>query len=67
MYNLGVLLREKYSEFLGNTYTPEITRMRTTEYDLSILSAQLVNAGLWPPTGDQIWLEGLNWQPIPSG
>lgn len=65
MYNLGVYLRERYNEFLGHTYMSEITKMRTTEYALSILSGQLVNAGLWPPTTDQIWLEDLNWQPIP--
>ncbi|XP_019885210.2 venom acid phosphatase Acph-1 [Camponotus floridanus] len=66
MYNLGVYLRERYNEFLGQTYMPEITKMRTTEYALSIVSSQLVNAGLWPPATNQIWLEGFNWQPIPS-
>lgn len=25
---------------------------------------QLVNAGLWPPKGDQVW-GPLEWQPIP--
>ncbi|XP_070165743.1 venom acid phosphatase Acph-1 isoform X2 [Polyergus mexicanus] len=66
MYNLGVYLREKYDEFLGDVYTPDVTKMHTTEYALSMLSAQLVNAGLWPPAINQIWFEDLNWQPIPS-
>lgn len=67
MYNLGVYLREIYNEFLGDIYTSEIMKIRTTEHSLSILSAQLVNAGLWPPTKSQIWIENLNWQPIPIG
>lgn len=65
MYNLGVHLRETYDEFLGEKY--EIMKMQTTEYSLSILSAQLVNAGLWPPSQRQMWMEGINWQPIPTG
>ncbi|TGZ53473.1 Uncharacterized protein DBV15_05864, partial [Temnothorax longispinosus] len=66
IYKLGVYLREIYNDFLGNTYTPEIMKARTTEHSLSILSAQLVNAGLWPPAGNQIWIENLKWQPIPT-
>ncbi|XP_072756171.1 venom acid phosphatase Acph-1 isoform X2 [Anoplolepis gracilipes] len=66
MYNLGMYLRERYDEFLGNTYTFDVSKMHTTEYALSMLSGQLVNAGLWPPATNQIWLAGFNWQPIPS-
>ncbi|XP_029165957.1 venom acid phosphatase Acph-1-like [Nylanderia fulva] len=66
MYNFGVYLRERYDKFLGDTYTSEVMKMHTTEYPLSMLSAQLVNAGLWPPVGNQIWFEGINWQPIPT-
>ncbi|XP_018403552.1 PREDICTED: venom acid phosphatase Acph-1-like [Cyphomyrmex costatus] len=65
MYNLGVYLRETYDEFLGNVYMSDIMKTRTTEHSLSILSAQLVHAGLWPPTKNQMWNENLNWQPIP--
>lgn len=66
MYNLGVHLRETYGTFLGDLYRPPIMKMRTAEYPLSIISGQLVNAGLWPPVGSQIWNSDLNWQPIPS-
>ncbi|XP_011644162.1 venom acid phosphatase Acph-1-like [Pogonomyrmex barbatus] len=65
IYNFGTYLRQVYDEFLGDTYTDNIMRTRTTENTLSILSAQLVNAGLWPPKENQMWIEGLNWQPIP--
>ncbi|XP_032666443.1 venom acid phosphatase Acph-1-like [Odontomachus brunneus] len=67
MYNLGVHLRKVYGEFLGDKlqlYRP--TRMRTTEYALSMLSAQLVNAGLWPPVEEEMWIAGVNWQPMPT-
>ncbi|XP_012542776.1 venom acid phosphatase Acph-1 isoform X2 [Monomorium pharaonis] len=66
MYNLGVYLRNVYDKFLGDTYTPDIIKTRTTEHTLSILSAQLVNSGLWPPAANQIWIESLKWLPIPN-
>ncbi|XP_012231964.1 venom acid phosphatase Acph-1-like isoform X2 [Linepithema humile] len=66
MYNFGVHLRKIYGDFLGDLYFSDIMKMRTTEYTLSMLSAQLVNAGLWPPSNSQTWMEGFNWQPIPS-
>lgn len=66
MYNLGVYLRERYGEFLGDIYTSDVMKMHTTENALSMISAQLVNAGLWPPVRNQIWFEGINWQPIPT-
>lgn len=68
MYNLGVHLRDVYGDFLGDKLAKyETTKMRTTQYALSMLSAQLVNAGLWPPTKKQMWIMGFNWQPIPTG
>ncbi|KAL0113391.1 hypothetical protein PUN28_012512 [Cardiocondyla obscurior] len=65
IYNLGVYLRKTYDEFLSNVYTSEIMKTRTTEHSLSILSAHLVNAGLWPPAKNQMWINNFNWQPIP--
>lgn len=67
MYNLGVHLREVYGEFLGNIYTVETMKMQTAEYPLSMMSGQLVNAGLWPPVENQQWNIDMNWQPIPTG
>ncbi|XP_043260530.1 venom acid phosphatase Acph-1-like isoform X1 [Colletes gigas] len=65
MYNLGVHLREEYNQFLGDLYTVKTMKMHTAEYPLSMMSAQLVNAGLWPPTETQKWDDDINWQPIP--
>ncbi|XP_076233802.1 venom acid phosphatase Acph-1 [Calliopsis andreniformis] len=66
MYNLGVYLRETYGEFLGDVYKKETMRMQTAEYPISIMSGQLVNAGLWPPSESQKWSNDLDWQPIPT-
>ncbi|KAK0182665.1 hypothetical protein PV327_000778 [Microctonus hyperodae] len=64
LYNFGVFLRDKYDGFLGEIYYPEIMRMRTSEYVLSMISGQLVDAGLWPPAPAQKWDSALNWQPV---
>ncbi|XP_057338065.1 venom acid phosphatase Acph-1-like [Microplitis mediator] len=66
MYNLGVFLRQRYNYFLGDIFHPEIMRMRTTEYPLSMISGLLVDAGLWPPAEAQKWEANLNWQPVPT-
>ncbi|XP_017888893.1 venom acid phosphatase Acph-1-like [Ceratina calcarata] len=66
MYNLGVHLRETYDEFLGDVYKSDTMKMRTAEYPLSMISGQLVNAGLWPPAENQKWSTDMNWQPIPT-
>lgn len=66
MYNLGVHIRETYGDFLGDIYTSDTMKMRTAEYTLSMISGQLVNAGLWPPAEIQKWNTDMNWQPIPT-
>ena len=66
MYNLGVHLRETYNEFLGDVYKQETMKMQTADYPLSMMSGQLVNAGLWPPAEIQKWNNDIDWQPIPT-
>ncbi|XP_003706109.1 venom acid phosphatase Acph-1 [Megachile rotundata] len=66
MYNLGAHLREVYNEFLGGIYMEKTMKMQTADYPLSMMSGQLVNAGLWPPTEIQKWNNDINWQPIPT-
>lgn len=66
MYNLGMYLRKTYDKFLGPYYNTDVAKMRTAEYTLSILSGQLVNAGLWPPKSLQKWHETIEWQPVPA-
>ncbi|XP_046618099.1 venom acid phosphatase Acph-1-like [Neodiprion virginianus] len=65
MYNLGVFLRQRYNNFLGDYYNINMTRIRSTESYRTFLSAQLVNAGLWPPAVIQQWKKDLLWIPVP--
>ncbi|XP_011303460.1 venom acid phosphatase Acph-1 [Fopius arisanus] len=66
LYSLGVVIRQIYDSFLGDIYHPDFMSMRTSEYALSMISGQLVNAGLWPPAPEQKWKEDLDWQPVPT-
>ncbi|KAF7247924.1 Lysosomal acid phosphatase [Varanus komodoensis] len=39
--------------------------VRSTDYDRTIMSAQVNLAGMYPPTGSQSWNSAIYWQPIP--
>lgn len=39
--------------------------VRSSDTDRNLMSAQCNLAALFPPNGDQIWDNTLNWQPIP--
>ncbi|KAK9876227.1 hypothetical protein WA026_012528 [Henosepilachna vigintioctopunctata] len=64
LYETGKFLRKRYNAFLGDRYTPDLFYTQSTDVDRTKASMQLVNAGMWPPKGDQIW-GPLDWQPIP--
>ncbi|XP_025075238.1 LOW QUALITY PROTEIN: uncharacterized protein LOC105431612 [Pogonomyrmex barbatus] len=63
-YTLGKFLRFRYNDFLGNLYTPKLVVGRSTDFDRTKMSLQLVLAGLFPPKSLQRWHTSLNWQPI---
>ncbi|XP_011500277.1 PREDICTED: venom acid phosphatase Acph-1-like [Ceratosolen solmsi marchali] len=65
LFNLGTYLRKTYDAFLGSLLLGDTMEMRTTEFSVSIIAGELINAGLWPPVESQIWKEDLLWQPIP--
>lgn len=60
---MGTFLRRRYGTFLGS-YSPDKVYVLSSDYDRTINSANLLLAGLFPPTGNQIWNEDLLWQPI---
>ncbi|KAJ8954162.1 hypothetical protein NQ318_005756 [Aromia moschata] len=64
LYNIGRFLRERYSDYLGTHYSPDIFYTQSTDTDRTKASMQLVNAGLWPPEPAQQW-GPLEWQPVP--
>lgn len=39
--------------------------VRSTDLDRTLMTAQAVLAGLYPPSGEQEWNPDIKWQPIP--
>ncbi|XP_012253608.2 venom acid phosphatase Acph-1-like isoform X2 [Athalia rosae] len=66
LYNFGQTLRKKYDKFLGPLYYPSVVESRSTDYERTKMSLQLVLNGLFPPAPCQQWRNGVDWQPIPT-
>ena len=64
-FELGQWIREEFDGFLSEEYKAEEVRVLSDDTDRTIMSAQSVLAGLFPPKGRQVWHEGFNWQPVP--
>ncbi|XP_025602645.2 venom acid phosphatase Acph-1-like [Athalia rosae] len=65
-YRLGQLLRSRYDNLLGPIYEPRSVEARSTDYDRTKMSLQLVLSSLFAPSSVQLWNENLMWQPIPT-
>lgn len=65
LYNLGKWFRERYKNFLSETYSPNEIYIHSSNIDRCLMSASAALAGLYPPTGFQFWNPQLSWQPIP--
>ncbi|XP_008555397.2 uncharacterized protein LOC103576824 [Microplitis demolitor] len=63
-YQLGQALRNLYDGFLGDIYNPKDIIARSTGFDRTRMSLQLVLTAMYPPKGPQVWNNTLNWQPI---
>uniref|UniRef100_A0AAR5P4C8 acid phosphatase n=2 Tax=Dendroctonus ponderosae TaxID=77166 RepID=A0AAR5P4C8_DENPD len=65
-YNIGKELRTRYIDFLGDEeFTLDTVDARCTDYNRTKMSLQLVLASLFPPRGDLVWENQLDWQPVP--
>lgn len=64
-YELGQYLSRRYRKLIGSVYSPDKVYIRSSDADRTILSALCNAAGLFPPSGEEIWHESINWQPIP--
>lgn len=63
-YNFGKYLRRRYQNLIGEQYSSEDVYIRSSDTDRSLMSAECAAAGLFPPSGDEIWNEHLMWQPV---
>uniref|UniRef100_A0A1A8E925 Lysosomal acid phosphatase n=1 Tax=Nothobranchius kadleci TaxID=1051664 RepID=A0A1A8E925_NOTKA len=64
-YELGQFFRNRYKNFLSESYNRREILVRSTDYDRTLMSAEANLAGLYPPSGQQIFMPSLKWQPIP--
>ncbi|XP_039998344.1 lysosomal acid phosphatase [Xiphias gladius] len=64
-FELGQFLRNRYKGFLNESYDRHEISVRSTDYDRTLMSAEANLAGLYPPTGQQVFKPNLRWQPIP--
>lgn len=65
MYNLGKFFRRRYDGLIGKTYSTNAVYIQSTDYDRTIMSAQVNLAGLYPTNDDEVWNENILWHPIP--
>ncbi|OWF40461.1 lysosomal acid phosphatase-like isoform X2 [Mizuhopecten yessoensis] len=64
-YRLGQWLRDRYNGFLSSDYIHTEIVVTSSDEDRCLMSAASNLAGLYPPTGDQVWNSNITWQPIP--
>ncbi|XP_008299678.1 lysosomal acid phosphatase [Stegastes partitus] len=64
-FDLGQFLRNRYKGFLSESYNRHEILVRSTDYDRTLMSAEANLAGLYPPSGAQVFTPSLKWQPIP--
>lgn len=63
-FSLGQWLRQRYGNvLLSPQYTPNEIYVRSTDVDRTLQSAECNLAGLYTPSGNQVWNRNLAWQP----
>ncbi|XP_011503445.1 PREDICTED: prostatic acid phosphatase-like isoform X2 [Ceratosolen solmsi marchali] len=61
---LGQWFRNRYDHLLPKTYSFYDIYIMSTDVDRTLMSAEANLAGLYPPSGDQVW-DIKMWMPIP--
>ncbi|XP_034032059.1 lysosomal acid phosphatase-like isoform X1 [Thalassophryne amazonica] len=64
-FELGQFLRKRYKGFLSESYDRHEILVDSTNFDRTLMSAEANLAGLYPPSGQQVFKPDLKWQPIP--
>ncbi|XP_076226193.1 lysosomal acid phosphatase-like isoform X1 [Nomia melanderi] len=65
MYNIGEWIRNNYGPVIGKKYESRLSVTQSSYADRCLMSAQALLAGLYPPTADEVFVQGLNWRPVP--
>lgn len=66
-YEFGQWIRNRYTNFLPEEYSPNDIYIRSTNVDRAIMSGAANLAGLYRPNKKQQWNDNVGklWQPIP--
>jgi len=67
-YELGEFFRNRYvtkASLINKQYLHKEVSVYSSDVDRCIQSAQAQLAGLYPPTGYQVWNADIPWQPVP--
>lgn len=64
-YALGEFTRTRYDGFIPTKYDPKAFKAQTTDVDRTHMSCQSNIAAIFPPDEDEMFEDGLLWQPIP--
>lgn len=63
-YKLGLELRKRYDNFLGNVYFPDLIGGLSSPKPRCKTSLQSVFAALFPPSEEEQFIADLQWRPI---
>lgn len=66
-YHLGTVFKSRYLDtgFMDSGYNRSQIYVRSTDFDRTLMSAECVLAGMYPPKENQMFDPDLKWQPIP--
>ncbi|XP_017780703.1 PREDICTED: venom acid phosphatase Acph-1-like [Nicrophorus vespilloides] len=65
MAGVGKALRERYGHFLGDCYSHGLIEAISSGYKRTMMSLQVILAGLFIPSNSCVLKGNLNWQPVP--
>lgn len=65
LFNVGRNLNNRYNSLFNGRYKQEDIYVKSTLTPRTYMSVAILLAGMFPPSGDEIWNPELIWQPIP--
>ncbi|KAF5302428.1 hypothetical protein FQR65_LT08517 [Abscondita terminalis] len=64
-YALGQFLRERYDELIGSEYKENIVQTTSTSTNRTVMTAQLVLAGMFQRSFDKVLSKTIDWDQLP--